>query len=296
MKRTSIVAVLAVLFAMTLSAAADVIYVAEEQLLRVSTIQPNGQIQPYSYGAGLVYGLALDHAGNLYAAGAGDDTIRRMTPSGVSVYASSSTLGSPSGLAFDNAGNLYTSGLGWGKTVNRISPDGTISHVASGVGGYGLAFDKSGNLYVANWDSVSRISPSGIVSTFATGFNGAWGLAFNQSGNLFVANYVGNSISEVSPDGVVSTFATGLDLPTGLAFDSHGDLYVCNITQQALGNVCRITPEGATTIVATGLHYPTAIAILVPEPSVFCLAAAGLGMVLLRASAHRGRRPTLLGK
>jgi sugar lactone lactonase YvrE len=276
---------LGVVAAMTQPVVADVIYVAEEQLTRVSIVQPSGAIQPFSYGVGLVYGLALDRSGNLYAAGAGDDTIRRVTSDGgLSFYASSSVLGSPGGLAFDTAGNLYTSGAGWGGTVNKISSTGVISHVASGVGGNGLAFDARGNLYVSSWDSVSRITPSGTVSTFATGFSGAWGLAVDQVGNLYVANYVGDTISKVAPDGTVSLFAQGLDRPTGLAFDSQGDLYACNITEYGMGTLCKITADGAVTTVAQGLDYPTAIAILVPEPSALALGCLGLAAGLWRLS------------
>jgi streptogramin lyase len=273
------------------NAAADVIYVAEEQLTRVSLVQPNGSIQPFANGVGLPYGLTLDQSGNLYVASAGNDTIFKVTPPGIkSVFASNSSLGSPDGLAFDSAGNLYTSGYGWGGTVNRISPNGTITRVATGVGGDGLAFDTSGNLYVAGGGSVTRITPAGVVSTFATGFNYAWGLAFDGRGNLFVSDYLGDSISEIAPNGTVSVFATGLDLPTGLAFGSNGNLYVCNITEsQPLGYLSEITPDGKATIFASGLDYPTAIAISVPEPSAVCISGCGLLVILLRKQLHRNR-------
>jgi hypothetical protein len=263
---------------------AATIYVAEEQLTRVSIATPSGP-HPFSGGVGLVYGLALDGQGNLYAAGAGDDVIRKITPGGaVSVYASGSELGSPAGMAFDSAGNLYTSGLGWGKTVDRISPDGTITHVASGVGGYGLAFDSTGDLYVANWDSVAKITPSGTVSTFATGLQGAWGLAFDSTGNLFVANYNGDYINKITPDGTMSVFAAGLDRPTGLAFDGSGNLFVCDDSEsQLLGYISQITPNGTVSTFSSGFNFPTAIAILVPEPSLLSLSVLGLvAMPLVR--------------
>jgi sugar lactone lactonase YvrE len=271
-------------------AGAATIYVAEEQLTRVSIASPSGPHQ-FAGGVGLVYGLALDGHGNVYAAGAGDDTIRRITPGGaVSVYASGSALGSPSGMAFDSAGNLYTSGQGWGGTVDRISPDGTITHVASGVGGNGLAFDSSGNLYVANWDSIAKITPSGTVSTFATGLQGAWGLAFDSTGNLFVANYIGDYINKITPDGTKSVFATGLDRPTGLAFDESGNLFVCNITERGpLGYISQITPSGTVSTFASGFNYPTAIAILVPEPSLLSLSVLGLAAMPLVRHFRRAK-------
>src|SRR2546425_13290812 len=77
---------------------ADVIYVAEEQSLRVSIVDSNGDVHPFATNLSLVYGLALDSRDILYVAGVGDDTIRRVTPAGVSTYASGPTLGSPVGL------------------------------------------------------------------------------------------------------------------------------------------------------------------------------------------------------
>jgi len=147
--------------------------------------------------------------------------------------------------------------------------------VLTGVGGFGLAFDGSGNLYIADGSTVDRMTPSGAVSTFATGFNYAWGLAFHD-GNLFVADYGGNSISEVSPAGGVSTFATGLSSPTGIAFDSSGNLFVCSGT----GSLDSVTPDGAVTTVASGLNNPFAI-VIVPEPHALgLLVLGGVAMVV----------------
>ena len=35
---------------------------------------------------------------------------------------------------------------------------------------------------------MSEVTPAGVVSTFASGFNGPVGLAFDAAGNLYVAN------------------------------------------------------------------------------------------------------------
>ena len=64
---------------------------------------------------------------------------------------------------------------------------------------------------------MSKVTPAGVVSTFASGFNGPAGLAFDSAGNLYVANDDG-TVSEVTPAGVVSTFASGFNDPAGLAF------------------------------------------------------------------------------
>ena len=76
------------------------------------------------------------------------------------------------------------------------------------------------DLFVANLDNntISRVTPGGVVSLFASGFSGAYGLAFDTGGNLFVANNNGNTVSRVTPGGAVSPFASGFSGPVGLAF------------------------------------------------------------------------------
>ena len=56
------------------------------------------------------------------------------------------------------------------------------------------------------------------VSAFASAFDDPAGLAFDAAGNLFVSNHANNTVSEVSPTGVVSSFFSGLNVPSGLAF------------------------------------------------------------------------------
>ena len=137
------------------------------------------------------FDLALDSAGNLYAAVADEQTIYKFTTNGTrSVFAGPSafTEGAfPVGLAFDSTGNLF------------VSTEG-----------------DPGN------DTILEFTPSGMESTFATGLTNPRGLAFDGSGYLFVAE------SNPAPDGDIlkfapgggapTVFASGIDLPEFLAF------------------------------------------------------------------------------
>ncbi len=140
-----------------------------------------------SYASSVVAGLegiAFDSSGNLYAANFGANSISKITTGGVvSTFATGSGLDNPTGVAFDAAGNLYASNFS-GNTVSKIT------------------FTSPGVL--------------GTISTFASGFNTPIGLAFDASGDLYVAS--ANSISKVTPGGVVSPFASGVSRPTYLAF------------------------------------------------------------------------------
>lgn len=121
------------------------------------------------------------------------------------------------------------------------------------------------NLFAISGGSVGNvpileITPSGNVTTFASGFNQPTGLAFNGNGDLFVANENG-TISQVTPTGNVSTFATGfsgfLGGPSGLAFDGSGNLYVANTNNNV---IYKVTPAGNVTAFASGFNVPFGLA------------------------------------
>jgi sugar lactone lactonase YvrE len=113
-------------------------------------------------------------------------------------------------------------------------------------------------LYVADdlSDTISEITPTGAVSTFATGVHYPIGLASDSAGNLYANS--GAVIDKITPGGTVSTFATGLYSPNGLAFDGSGNLYVANSAGggPGQGTISEITPTGTVSTFATGLYYP----------------------------------------
>jgi sugar lactone lactonase YvrE len=105
-------------------------------------------------------------------------------------------------------------------------------------------------LFVTNvfGGTVSDVTPSGQVSTFASGFYFPHGLAFNAQGDLFVADLDHNSVKVVTPAGQVSTFVSGIFEPGGLAFDAQGDLFVSNIGSNTIS---RVTPTGQVSTFAS---------------------------------------------
>ncbi len=128
---------------------------------------------------------------------------------------------------------------------------------------YGLAFDSSGNLYVANGslNNIAKVTPAGVVSTFASGFSQPQQIAFDASGNLYVANGNGFTISKVTPDGVVSTYASGTTYNlVAVAFDASGNLYAASYGSNSIS---KVGPGGGTLspFVTSGLNGPGSLVV-----------------------------------
>ncbi len=90
----------------------------------------------------------------------------------------------------------------------------------------GMIIDSAGNLYISQYQGtvVRRMTPDGVVSVFADGFDAPNGLALDAAGNLYVANARGARISRVTPGGsVTQDFITGVANPSGLVFNPAGD-------------------------------------------------------------------------
>ncbi|MEM9998027.1 MAG: T9SS type A sorting domain-containing protein [Bacteroidota bacterium] len=109
-------------------------------------------------------------------------------------------------------------------TVSRVTPAGEVSQFAVvRAGPSDIVADAEGNLYVShygvvsndpatngNGDSISKITPEGVVTDFAQGglLSAPVGLDFDDAGNLYAANIFDGRIVQIAPDGTQSLFAT----------------------------------------------------------------------------------------
>ena len=211
--------------------------------------------------------------------------------------ATNATIGIVVDLAADAAGNIYYfSGGSFSSYIREVTHAGYTSTVAgNGDSGYlgdgipatsgrlywssGIVFDHVGNLYIADSGNrrVRKVTPGGIVTTFAGGgtgdpgdnglatsarLQGPQGLASDSAGNIFIADFVGRRVRKVTPAGIISTFAGNgisgysgdggpavgaqLNGPTSLAFDGAGNLHITD----GVARVRKVTPEGIISTVA----------------------------------------------
>jgi len=188
-------------------------------------------------------GLAIDSAGNLYAADRSGNTLRKVTPAAVVTTLAgaadapgnangvgpSARFAAPAGVALDGAGNLYVADT-TNHAIRKVTPGGAVTTLASA--GFdlpvGVAVDRAGSVYVADQDdAIRKVSADGMVTVVAgaanipgredgTGsaarFNAPTGIALDRADNLYVADTGNHAIRRITPAGVVTTVAGSADV------------------------------------------------------------------------------------
>ncbi|MEL6894726.1 MAG: NHL repeat-containing protein [Planctomycetota bacterium] len=258
----------------------------------ITTIDTQTGVETIFFSQGNTYlsGAGVASDGSLFVGDLLNDQVLRFDRSGnMSVFA---TGISGRGFAFAANGDVFVSDVVRNE-IKRFTADGTSqTTIASGLSQPAeLGFDSAGNLFFSSVfsDSIEQISPSGTLSTFATGLDHPEGLAISMSGDIFVANQ-GNGIN---PSAIIrfdqagnrTTFTTALlDATRGLEFDDAGFLYAAN----ADGSISRYDASGNGSIFASGGDTVVSLAFssaAVPEPST--LAVLGVFAALAACVVHR---------
>ena len=256
-------------------------------------------------------GLTVDTSGNLFIVDTQNNAIRKITSDGtvsnfvgvpnltnmgsIDGLSGVASFAKPYGIIDDNSGNLFVSDS-YNHTIRKIvKSTGTTTTFAGSAGSNnfadgtgssarfnypdGITIDSSGNLYVCDTfnDSIRKITPAGVVTTFAgtagtigstdgTGsaarFKNPYAITIDSSDNLYVCDTYNNTIRKITPAGVVSTIAgtagsegstdgTGsaarFKYPYGITIDSSGNLYVCDTYNFTIR---KITPAGVVSTIA----------------------------------------------
>jgi sugar lactone lactonase YvrE len=225
-------------------------------------------------------GLAMDKAGNLYIADAGDQEIRKVTPAGQisrvagtgrachhppscgdQGAATGAQLSFPEGVAVGPAGVLYIADSG-DQEIRKVSSGGTITRVA----GTGVACSSPPSCGDGGAATSARLNyPDGVV--------------IGPAGSLFIADSSDNEVREVTGGKITRLSGNGtacakppacgddngasaatLNYPNALAVDGHGNLYVADTGDNEIRWLSRVQAAHILTTtgsVALGALSPT---------------------------------------
>lgn len=171
----------------------------------------------------------------------------------------------PNGIAVDALGNVFVADR-QNHRIRKITPSGLVSTFAgsgnsdhedgTGVlaefdGPTNLIFDADGNLIVTEFESIRKITPTGVVTTLAgfgassnngISFNEPQGIVIDSHGNFYISDTFNHKIRKITSTGSVSQltgtnagFANGdettaqFNRPSGLTFGTDGNLYVADV-------------------------------------------------------------------
>ena len=217
--------------------------------------------------------VALDAAGSLYIADAGNNRVRRVRAAPVLAGRALAVSGADTITTIVGTG---TAGFGG---------DGGPPGSAQLSGGTGVAFDSAGNLYISDNGNnrVRRVSAGvrlGQLTTITTvagagaaGFSGDGSsaitaklnnparIALDVAGNLYIADTFNIRVRKVSPAGIITTVAgdgsagpggvggpatsAQLYYPTGVAIDAGGSLFIADQTNHRVLKVTNVLPSAS---------------------------------------------------
>ena len=234
------------------------VYVADTANNAIRKITPEGKVTTLAGSAGHPgnadgiaskaqfrnpWDVAVDGSGNVFVADMSNDTIRKITPTGLV-----STLAGQAGESGEAEG--------YGNSARFNHP-------------YAVAVDRARNIiYVSDSanNAIRKLTPEGAVTTFAglppyagnedgsasnARFANPQGLAVDGAGNVYVADTGNQTVRKITPEGKVSTLpglagttnnsqAVGniqLNSPGGVAVDDEGNVYVADTNNHCVRKI-----------------------------------------------------------
>jgi sugar lactone lactonase YvrE len=122
-----------------------------------------------------------------------------------------------------------------------------------------IAADAAGNIFFPNNNQITKVSPSGAITTISTGLTLPDDVKTDAAGNVYVADNGTNQLVKITPAGVQTVVASGLNLGLdiqGLTFDFRdfvvdgaGNIF---ISDNPASQVVKVTPSGVQTVIASG--------------------------------------------
>jgi streptogramin lyase len=233
-------------------------------------------VLPFTRSSNLA-GVAVDTAGNVYAAEGSGRMSELSSGATASVELPFSTAGVGPGVAVDTAGTVYATDQRTNSVWKLAAGSNTPTEVpftgltcegqnAPLAGPAGVAVDSVGTVYVTDQNCQGRVLTLAVGSATPAvlpvpGVGTPGGVAVDSAGNVYVTDAnnarvlklaAGSSRPEALP-------FTGLHNPAGVAVDSAGNVYV---TDKSNNRVLKLAPGSAapTVLSFTGVTNPAGVA------------------------------------
>jgi DNA-binding beta-propeller fold protein YncE len=217
------------------------------------------------------FGIAVDASGIIYVADAGDNTIKKLSPTGQLLATWGKTGSAPGefnsplhGVAVDAQGNVYVTDT---FRIEKFSSSGTLLAVFGNTGSpaqrlnlaAGLDIDAQGDVYVGDLRN-HRLVKFSAAGRFLTAWSEAGGVQFSSAGRDVAVDRAGNiyltdarnfRIVKFSPTGkVLAIWQRPMDLFLwGITVDPQGNIYVAmtNVPNNGgpTGGIRKLAPSGA---------------------------------------------------
>jgi sugar lactone lactonase YvrE len=243
-------------------------------------------------------GLAIDPSGTLYVADQINqiETVINKVSANGTVTPFFTNHASIIGLAFDGAGNLYEAAPN-DTSIFKVTTNGDLTWFAtdSNIYPFGLAVSTNGIMAVAspfqpeNVATIPVSATNGVISILTTNFSSPLGVAYSTNGLLYVTDVQAGSVSTVTTNGIVTPLYTSLVVPAGLTYTTNGifpggTLYVADTA----ANSVYVLSTGGSVLSQIAVPNPYFLAVeTIPEPSVWCLLAVGLIVLLALPSSRK---------
>lgn len=217
------------------------------------------------------FGIAVDAQGTIYVADAGDNTIKKLSPTGQLLATWGKTgsapgeLSWPQGVAVDAQGNVYVVDAN-NSRIQKFSSTGTLLAVFGNTGSsverlnlpVGIDLDAQGDLYIADLRNhrLVKFSPEGtfLIAWSGAGgkqFSSARGVSVDREGNISITDARNFRIVKFSPTGkVLAIWQRPMDLALfGITGDPQGNIYVVwtPVPNNGVlrGGIRKLSPSGA---------------------------------------------------
>lgn len=239
--------------------------------------------------------VAIDAAGDIFYADAGNNAVFEFTPGSSSAISIGTGLSKPAGVAVDGAGNVLIADTGNNRIVEVPMVNGALSNsaqvtlvaaenssgAATPIAGAALsapasiAVDGAGNLFIADTGNnrVVAIPYSNgswnlsAAAVAASSLSGPLAVTVDSTGNLYVANSGVGQIDEVFyplTQPTLQLVAVGFGNPTGLALDASGSLFVADNADGAVERIPNVSgsldPNDAVEA-GIGINAPYGVAV-----------------------------------